>query len=253
MRNEPAVRTAQATDPNLRTAYVFSWSLGVQQVLTKTLTLDVGYVGNHATKLLGLQYTNTPFYGAGYCIGYSAAQITQVQQLGGVCPTTITAATNSNATAAQVGRPLNGQYPYLSYVYTVQNLYDSNYNGLQTSLDGTSVERPELHHRLHSMRTDWINPPANAPARREHLSISGTITATATTTSAIALPGTVTYALPGKKGYGGMLSGWKLTSIVTMQTALPWGIAGSRGGANDPSGTQEFADTWNFSGKSQRL
>ncbi len=40
--------TAQATDPNLKNAYVFSWNFGLQQVLTKTTTLEVGYVGNHA-------------------------------------------------------------------------------------------------------------------------------------------------------------------------------------------------------------
>ena len=70
--------TAQATDPNLKNAYVFSWSLGLQRQLTNTLSLDVDYVGNHATKLLGLQYTNTPPYGAGYCLGFSAAQIAAV-------------------------------------------------------------------------------------------------------------------------------------------------------------------------------
>src|SRR5207248_3216867 len=62
------------------------------------------------------------------------------------------------------------------------------------------------------------------------------------------LTATITYALPGKKGFGQMLEGWKLTSIVTVQSALPWGIIGSRGGSNDPSGIQEFNDTWNFSG-----
>src|SRR5205823_6626236 len=61
---------------------------------------------------------------------------------------------------------------------------------------------------------------------------------------------TVTYALPGRKGFGQMLEGWKITSIISVQSALPWGILGSRGGANDPSGTQEFNDTWNFYGDS---
>jgi len=59
---------------------------------------------------------------------------------------------------------------------------------------------------------------------------------------------TVTYAIPGKHGFGHVLEGWKLTSIVSLQSALPWGIAGSRGGGNDASGTQEFNDVWNFYG-----
>ena len=57
---------------------------------------------------------------------------------------------------------------------------------------------------------------------------------------------TVTYALPGRKGFSQMLEGWKLTSIVALQTALPWGVLGSRG--SDPSGTGEFQDRWNFYG-----
>ena len=43
------------------------------------------------------------------------------------------------------------------------------------------------------------------------------------------LTSTVTYALPGKTSFGQMLQGWKLTSIVTIQSALPWGVLGSRG------------------------
>jgi hypothetical protein len=239
--------TAQATDPNLKNAYVYSWSFGIQQVLTNTLTLDAGYVGNHASKLIGLQYTNTPFYGAGYCIGYTAAQQAQVTALGGVCPSTITSATNANALAAQVGRPLNAQYPYLSYVYTVQNLNFSNYDGLQAvltqrptkglnftlgytfahALDQSSGERAGPTGTPFDFRHDYGNSDYDIRHR---------------------FTGTVTYALPSKKGYGQALEGWRLTSIITMQSGLPWGLIGSRGAANDPSGTQEFNDTWNFSG-----
>jgi hypothetical protein len=239
--------TAQATDPNLKNGYVYSWSLGVQRALTNTLTLDVGYVGNHATKLIGLQYTNTPFYGAGYCFGYSDAQKAAVTSAGGTCPSTITTATNANATAAQIGRPLNAQYPYLSYIYTVQNLNFSNYNGLQTVL----TERPArgLSYTLgftfaHALdeSTGERAGPTGTPFDFRHdygnsdFDIRKRFTAT------------ITYALPGRKGLGQMLEGWKLTSIISIQSALPWGILGSRGGGNDPSGTQEFNDTWNFYG-----
>src|SRR5215475_9384492 len=99
--------TIQATDPNLKNAYVLSWSLGIQHQVTRSISLDVSYVGNHATKLLGLQYTNTPPMGAGYCLGFTSDQIAQTVAAGGSCPTTITASTASNATAIQVARPLN--------------------------------------------------------------------------------------------------------------------------------------------------
>jgi hypothetical protein len=56
----------------------------------------------------------------------------------------------------------------------------------------------------------------------------------------------VTYALPGKKSFAQMLQGWKVTSIITAQSALPWGLIGSRNA--DPAGIAEFTDTWNFYG-----
>src|SRR5207244_12356132 len=57
---------------------------------------------------------------------------------------------------------------------------------------------------------------------------------------------TVTYALPSKQSFGQLLQGWKLTSIVSIQSALPWGVAGSRG--SDASGIAEFQERWNFIG-----
>ena len=241
--------TAQATDPNIRTPYVFSWSLGMQRALTNTLTLDVGYVGNHATKLLGLNYTNTPFYGSSYCLGYSAAQKAQVTALGGSCPATITAATNGNAIAAQVGRPLNSQHPYLSYIYTVQNLNFSNYNGLQTALTqrvshGLSYTIGFTYAHAIDQASNERGGPLGTPFDFHHDYSSSDYDIRKRLTA------TFTYAIPGKKGYGHVLEGWKLTSIVSLASALPWGIIGSRGGGNDASGTQEFNDVWNFYGNS---
>jgi hypothetical protein len=46
-----------------------------------------------------------------------------------------------------------------------------------------------------------------------------------------------------------MLEGWKLTSIVTIQSALPWGVIGSRG--SDPTGIAEFQERWNFYGNAE--
>src|SRR5262249_29443388 len=128
--------TVQATDQNLKNAYVFSLSLGIQHQITRNTSIDVSYVGNHATKLLGLNYTNTPPYGAGYCLGFTPAQIAAVAAANpsSPCPPTITASTAMNATAIQLSRPLNDKYPYLSYIYTVSNPYHSNYSGAQITL-----------------------------------------------------------------------------------------------------------------------
>ena len=56
---------------------------------------------------------------------------------------------------------------------------------------------------------------------------------------------TATYAIPGKKGYGQLLEGWKLNTILNLQSGLPWLVQDQ---GNDFSGTSEFADRWNFYG-----
>jgi hypothetical protein len=55
----------------------------------------------------------------------------------------------------------------------------------------------------------------------------------------------LTYALPQKAGYGQMLEGWKLNSIVRYQTALPWNAADTK---DNISGTSELEDHWDFFG-----
>jgi Carboxypeptidase regulatory-like domain/TonB dependent receptor len=234
--------TVQATDPNLKTGYVLSWSFGIQHQITNNLSIDANYVGNHAAKLLGLQYTNTPPIGAGYCLGFSPGQIAA---FGSACPSSITASTGPNATVIQASRPLAAQYPYLSYVYTVSNPYFSNYNGAQFALTqrnshGLSYTLGYTFAHALDQSTGERGGPTGTPFDFRHdyassdFDIRHRFTATAT------------YALPSKKGAGQLLEGWKLTSIVTIQSALPWGVIGSRG--SDPAGIAEFVDTWNFYG-----
>jgi Carboxypeptidase regulatory-like domain/TonB dependent receptor len=235
--------TIQATDPNLKNAYVMSWSLGMQHQITRSISLDVSYVGNHATKLLGLEYTNTPPMGAGYCLG--AGQVAAVTAAGGSCPTSITTTTATSATAIQALRPLNSKYPYYSYIYTVSNPFFSNYNGAQITLTQRANHGLSytvgftLSHAL-DQATGERGGPNNTPGnfRSDYASSDFDIRRRFTTT--------LTYALPSKPGFAQMLQGWKMTSIVTIQSALPWGVVGSRGA--DAAGIGEFQERWNFVG-----
>src|SRR5262249_53641010 len=205
--------------------------------------------GNHATKLLGLEYTNTPPMGAGYCLG--PGQVAAVNAAGGSCPTSITATTGTSTTAIQALRPLNSKYPYYSYIYTVSNPFFSNYNGAQVTLTQRANHGLSytvgftLSHAL-DQATGERGGPNNTPGnfRSDYASSDFDIRRRFTTT--------LTYALPSKPGFGQMLQGWKMTSIVTIQSALPWGVIGSRG--NDPAGNGEFQEVagarsaWNFFG-----
>ena len=251
--------TIQATDPNLKVPYVTSWSLGIQHAFTNNLSLQVDYVGNHGTGLIGMEYTNTPSAGAGYCLNpdgspYSSTQLAALNLTAGNCPagfsnlatTPYPAGTKPSATAITHSRPLYFKYPYYSYIYTVSNPDHSNYNGLQATLHATAHAR--LGYTLgftwsHALDMDTNGErggPNNTPGNFESdysnsgFDIRKRFTAT------------VTYELPSRKGFAHLLEGWKLTSIVTVQNGLPWGAAGDTG--TDVAGQAENVDRWNFSG-----
>ena len=50
----PQPCTIMGVDRNLRTPYVSKWNLDIQHAITHDLSIDVAYVGNHGTKLVGL-------------------------------------------------------------------------------------------------------------------------------------------------------------------------------------------------------
>ena len=59
-----------AADRNIRTPYVSKWNLDIQRAITNNLSLDVAYVGNHATKLFGLTDLNQPQSVGGFSPGW---------------------------------------------------------------------------------------------------------------------------------------------------------------------------------------
>ena len=62
----PQPCTLLGVDQGLRTPYVTTWNFGIQRAVTNNLSLEVTYVGNHATKLMGLSNLNAPAFGSGW-------------------------------------------------------------------------------------------------------------------------------------------------------------------------------------------
>ena len=56
----PAPCEVYGVDRGLRTPYVSNWNIDIQHAITNNLSIDVGYVGNHGTKLLGKLNLNQP-------------------------------------------------------------------------------------------------------------------------------------------------------------------------------------------------
>ena len=53
-------------DRNITTPYVYDWTLNIQHAFTPNLTLEIAYVGNHGTNLIGIRDINQPPMGAGW-------------------------------------------------------------------------------------------------------------------------------------------------------------------------------------------
>jgi hypothetical protein len=54
-----------------------------------------------------------------------------------------------------------------------------------------------------------------------------------------------TYAVPGRAGFGQLLSGWSVNSVAIIQSGLPWGVSDT---STDFAGTGDVSNYWNFTG-----
>jgi hypothetical protein len=204
-----------AVDPKYVAPYIANFSLGVQHAFSNNLSLEVGYVGTHGERL-------TNFVSLNQCA--------------------------PNTTGDCVGH-YTAKFPYLGFIDQTQNNGRSNYHSLQTTLTkrvshGLSFTTGYTY--AHGLDNGSLSRFGNLPQdslkpNLEYASGDSDVRHRVTVTA--------TYALPGKKGFGQLLEGWKLNSIVNLQTGQPWyvndtGNDFSTGG----SGSGDTADRWNFYG-----
>ena len=195
-------------DHNFRTPYVSNWTFGVQHAITNDLSMDISYVGSHGSRLNGIRDINQP---------------DPVTGLG----------------------PFSTKFPYLGSILVLSNLYRSNYNGLQATLQQRTAHGLSFlasYTYSHSLDDDSYNigqflpQDSNNPAL-EYASSDFDIKHRFTFS--------ITYAIPGMKSPGQLLQGWELNSVVTLQTGQPWY---GNDQANGISGTGENTDRWDFVG-----
>jgi hypothetical protein len=222
--------TIMSIDPNIRTPYVYNWTLNVQHAFTQSLSLEVAYVGNHGTDLVGIHDINQPTVGAGWT------------------PAAI-AAGAPDPNAEQAARPFNTKFPFLASIYQMGNIYKSNYNGLQMTLTGRNyhgfsfIAGYTYSHALDDVGANWDFgygnglPQNNAFPQREYGNSDFDIRNRFTLS--------MTYAIPGIKSPAQLLKGWQANTIVSLYSAQPWGPIDA---GTDVSGTGELTDRWNFFG-----
>ncbi|MBZ5719094.1 MAG: TonB-dependent receptor [Acidobacteriia bacterium] len=206
-------------DRNLRTPYVWNWNFNLQHAFNNNLSMELGYVGNHGSKSVGIRDINQ------------------------------NVPANDVLMDEQSGRPFNAQFPYLSFIYQMENIYHSNYNGLQATLTARNyhgfsfVAGYTWSHSLDNVGANWdfgaglgLPTDSNNP-QREYASSDFDIRHRFTLS--------MTYAIPGKKSFGQVLEGWSINSIVTLAGAQPFGVMDA---GSDISLTGEANDRWDFFG-----
>jgi hypothetical protein len=217
-----------AIDPNLTTPYITNWSLQLQHAVGSNLSFEVGYVGNHGSRLTGFRDINQ-----------------------------INPATPFNAAFPNGVRPFSTSFPYLRFINQISNDGRSNYHSLQASMT------KRMSHGLsfiagytygHSLDTASLNRTAYLPQDSTN---PGAEYASGDFDIRHRLTLTATYAIPGVKGFGQLLEGWKINTIVSVQSAQPWLISdfGSKNfllSTNKGSGTanrrNDRTERWNING-----
>jgi len=290
-------------DPNLQTPYVTNWNVDIQRAITNNLSIDIGYVGNHSSSLLGkinvnqappgvawntpytsdqaaATFTPTPPGGptAAQATGQTAAQICitfgncapnpfaqqAAQPFTAPCAASIDinsgappfAPLGSNGAGGPFN-PNNSCFSYLSYITIINNIYHANYNGLQATLTarnwhGLSLTSGYTISHALGMASDQ-GTAANFPvAPNAYGNVRSELYANTDFDIRHRFTFTVNYAIPGRKGFGQLLEGWSINSIVLIQSGLPWGLSDQ---TTDFSGTNNigsnggpFGEQWNFYG-----
>jgi Carboxypeptidase regulatory-like domain/TonB dependent receptor len=255
-------------DPNIRTPYVNNWNLDIQHAITNNLSIDIGYVGNHGTKLLGKLNINQPAPFA----GWTPAMVTACTANAPDCapdpaaeqaaqpftaPCAAAAVPGTSNGPGGVFNPTNSCLSYLSYITIIKNIYNSNYNGLQVTVTGRNYHGLSFtggytySHALGDASDQGT--AANFPVPlNSYGSIRQQMYANTDFDIRHRFTLSVNYALPGRKGFGQLLEGWSVNSVVIVTSGLPWGLSDQ---SNDFSGTnvigtqaQSLGEQWNFYG-----
>jgi hypothetical protein len=213
-----------SVDRNLTTPHVWNWNLSLQHAITPNLSLEMAYVGNRGSKLTGIRDVNQPAVGS----GWPAANIATCTQDALASPSG--QYDQVNDPACQVGSevgPFNTQFPYLANIFQMANVYRSNYNGLQVTLNARNYHGLSMvmgytyAHASDDVGANWdfgygSGLPQNAyNVGAEYANSDFDIRHRFTLS--------LTYAIPGRKGFGQMLEGWEINSITTLESPQFWG------------------------------
>ncbi|MBZ5661123.1 MAG: TonB-dependent receptor [Acidobacteriia bacterium] len=258
---KPQQCSALMVDPNLRTPYVTDFSVDIQRAITNDVSIDIGYVGNHGTKLVGALDINQPQLVGGFSPGWGNPAVAGTPA--GNCLASAPAYNNcapSNA-AEQAARPFNAKFPYLKFIEEMGNIDSSNYNSLQATLTvrnyhGLSLNAGYTYSHALGYASDQGTGGGLVLPLNSYGDLHSQLYTSTSFDTRHRLTLTGTYNIPGVKGFGQALQGWSINATARIFTGSPWGVgdvttdfAGT--GAALVSGTfGSEGGQWNFMGAS---
>ncbi|MGC2328160.1 MAG: hypothetical protein WA604_15715, partial [Candidatus Sulfotelmatobacter sp.] len=193
-------------DRGLTTPYVWNWTLNLQHAFTTHLSIEAAYVGNRGTNLTGIRDVNQPAVGSDYNPACADPAIGSPDQF---C------------------LPFDAKFPFLTNIFQMGNVYRSNYNGLQITLNARNYHGLSMvagytySHALDDVGANWdfgygSGLPQNAhDVAAEYANSDFDIRHRLTVSLA--------YAIPSRKGFGQMREGWEINSIITLESPQFWG------------------------------
>ncbi|HSY90104.1 MAG TPA: hypothetical protein VK812_01970, partial [Candidatus Binatus sp.] len=214
-----------SVDRNLTTPYVWNWTLNLQHAFTPNLSMEVAYVGNRGTNLTGIRDINQPPVGSGWTTNQPGSD-------GSLTACLASASTGYNNCSVdsgfeQLNQPFNAKFPYLSNIFQMGNVYRSNYDGLQVTLNARNYHGLSMvagytyGHALDDVGANWdFGYGAGLPQDSTHVQREY---ANSDFDMRHRLTASLTYAIPGRKGAGQMLEGWEINSIITLASSQYWG------------------------------
>ena len=209
-----------AVDRNLTTPYVWNWTLNLQHAFTPKLSLEIAYVGNHGNNLVGIRDINQPPVGS----GWPASAITACIASGYTDPVNCA----PDSTGGEEGnRPFATKFPYLANIFQMGNVYKSNYNGLQATLNARNYHGLSMvvgytySHALDDVSANWDFGYGSGLPQNAHN--PGTDYGNSDFDIRHRFTASLTYAIPGRSGYAQALEGWEINAIATLETPQYWG------------------------------
>jgi hypothetical protein len=200
-----------ATPVIYKTPYIQHFSLDIQQAIYPTLTVDVGYVGSHGTHLQGVVDINENIPGA-----FAAQTSIGYAQVAGC----------SGFSNQACEAPLNQIRPYQGYtaINAVENVFNSNYNALQTKVIKRFSGKSVIEGNYTWSRSLTNAPSDSASAPQNSYNLAAEYGPSAYNRNSVATIDAV-YELPWKRDQkdlvGRIVGGWQVSGIYTVSSGLP--------------------------------